>query len=47
VRDTPKTTVAATRFKKLVLKGGKELAGGFRDILVDIASETAKKILWP
>jgi hypothetical protein len=47
VRDTPQTTVAATRFKKLVAKAGKVAADGFRDILVDILSEAAKKIIWP
>ena len=47
VKDTPSTPVAANRFKKLMVKVGKEGAGAFRDILVDIASETAKKIIWP
>jgi hypothetical protein len=47
VRDTPETTVAATRFKRLVTKAGKAAADGFKDILVDIASETAKKLIWP
>lgn len=46
VRDTPKTTLATTRFKKFMLKAGKETAQAFRDILVDIASETAKKAIW-
>ena len=47
VRDTPQTTVAATRFKRLVAKAGKVAADGFRDILVDILSEATKKIIWP
>ena len=47
VTDTPSTPAAANRFKKLMVKVGKEGAGAFRDILVDIASETAKKIIWP
>ncbi len=46
VRDTPQTPVAATRFKKLVAKAGKVAADGLRDILVDIASEAAKKAIW-
>ncbi|MBA7708170.1 hypothetical protein ES703_117062 [subsurface metagenome] len=45
IRDTPQTTVAANRFKKLVAKAGKVAADGFRDILVDVLSETAKKII--
>jgi hypothetical protein len=47
VRDTPSTPVAATRFKKLAVKIGKEGAGALKDIVVDILSETAKKIIWP
>ena len=47
VRDTPQTTVAANRFKRLVAKAGKPVADAFRDILVDILSEAAKKIIWP
>lgn len=46
IRDTPQTTVAATRFKRLITKAGREAAQGFRDILVDIISETAKKTLF-
>ena len=46
VRDTPRTEVAATRFKKLMAKVGKEAAKSMRDILVDIASETAKKAIF-
>jgi hypothetical protein len=47
ITDTPRTTVAATRLKKILLKVGKPIADAFRDILVDVASETAKKVLWP
>ncbi len=47
VTDTPKTSVAAIRFKKYALSGGKEIASAFKDILVDVVSETAKKMIWP
>jgi hypothetical protein len=47
IRDTPQTTVSATRFKKIVAKAGKVAADGFREILVDVLSEAAKKIIWP
>ena len=47
VADTPRTTLAATRFKRLVSKAGKESLAAFRTLLVDIASETAKKTIWP
>ncbi len=44
IRDTPQTTVAATRFKKLIIKAGRPAAKAFRELFVDVASETAKKI---
>ena len=47
VRETPQTTVAVNRFKKLVAKAGKPAADAFRDILVDIVSEAIKKTIWP
>ncbi len=45
VRDTPQTPVAATRVKRLLTKAGGAALQAFRDILVDIASETAKKTM--
>jgi hypothetical protein len=47
VSETPKTSVSTTRFKKIIGKSGKELAGGLKTILVDVATEAAKKVLWP
>ena len=47
IRDTPRTQLGATRFKKFMSKAGKETAGAVREILVDIMSETAKKMIWP
>jgi len=47
VRDTPQTTVASTRFKKIAAKAGAVAASALKDILVDIASEAAKKVIWP
>ena len=47
VRDTPQTTVSALRFKKIAAKAGLTAANALKDILVDIASETAKKVIWP
>lgn len=47
VRDTPSTSLAATRFKKIMIKAGQGTASIFRDILVDILSETTKKMLFP
>ncbi len=47
VRDSPNTPVAASRFRRVVAKAGQAAAQGFRSILVDVVSETAKKMLWP
>jgi len=45
VRDTPQTKVAAAQFKRLAAKVGKIAAEQLRELVVDIASETAKKII--
>lgn len=45
VRDTPQTIVAANQFKRLATKAGKIAAEQLRQLVVDIASETAKKII--
>ena len=47
VRDSPRTPVAAARFKRLIAKAGTTVATEFRALLVDVVSETAKKLLWP
>jgi hypothetical protein len=45
--DTPQATVATKGFKMLVAKAGKTVADGFRDLLVEIVSESVKKQIWP
>lgn len=47
IKDSPNAELAAIKFKKLLPKVGKEAADFFRKLLVDIASESVKKILWP
>lgn len=47
VADTPRTSVAVVRFKKLMRKVGKEGADGFKNILVNVLSEAVRKQLWP
>ncbi len=47
IRDTPETIYSANRIKKILPKLGKGMLKSFRDLFVDIASETAKKILFP
>jgi hypothetical protein len=47
VRDTPSTPLAIARFKKVMVKAGAATASIFREILVDVLSEAAKKALFP
>lgn len=47
VHDTPKSTAAATKIKRFLDKFGKPIANTFKDLVVDLVSEAAKKILWP
>lgn len=46
VKDSPNTQVAALRFKRLMSKTGKSSADALKDILVNILSESAKKLIW-
>jgi len=46
VKQTPNMPLAVNRFKKLLLKGGKWVSDGIRDILVDVLSEAVKKQIW-
>lgn len=45
VADTPQTKVSATRVRRLLAKAGGELPGMVRDVMVAVASDTAKKVL--
>lgn len=47
VIDSPKTTLAVTRFKRIVARSGKETADAFRSILTGIVTEAVKKAIWP
>ena len=48
VKDTPRTTLGATRTKRILSKvSNSTVVDAFKKILVDIISETAKKIIWP
>ena len=46
VRDTPKTELATTRVKKILSKVGKESFAAMKSILLDLATEAAKKALF-
>jgi hypothetical protein len=45
INESPRTKVASIKFKQGLSKIGKETAKAVRDIIVDIASTTAKKII--
>lgn len=45
ITDSPRTKLASQKVKYYLTKVGKGLATGFKDILIDFASETAKKII--
>lgn len=47
VRNTPKSTVAANKFKSIIAKTSVGVAESFKSILTDILSEAIKKSLWP
>jgi len=48
VKDTPRTALGATRTKRILSKvSNPTVVDAFKKILVDIISETAKKIIWP
>ena len=44
-QDGPRTALGASRFKKLTQKAGQSAGSGLYKIAVDLASETAKKLL--
>jgi hypothetical protein len=46
VRDTPRTDVAATWFKKLMVKAGAEGASGMKSVLVNVVTDAAKRAIW-
>ena len=46
VADTPRTTLAASRFKRIMSKVGKMAYSEMKTILVDLASSTAKKTMF-
>jgi hypothetical protein len=43
--ENPRTTVSASRFKRIAAQGRKGLAEAIQKTLVDVLSETAKKII--
>ncbi|WP_434346679.1 DUF2321 domain-containing protein [Myxococcus virescens] len=45
--DSPQSQVAASRWKKFFAGTGKQVADVGRQLLVDVASEAVKKVIWP
>ena len=45
-RESPRLQIASVRFKQIMAKVGSVIAGGVRDIVVDVLSEAAKKAVW-
>jgi hypothetical protein len=43
--ENPRTTLAATKFKKLAAKAGRGLGDALQKTLVNVLSETAKKVM--
>jgi hypothetical protein len=46
LKDSPNTTVAVTRFKKLIAKVKTPVTNGFKDILWDVLKEGVKQAIW-
>ena len=47
VHDTPRASVAANRFRRLVDKAGKPTLVAMQELVVEIASSTLKKLMSP
>ncbi|MDI3312551.1 MAG: DUF2321 domain-containing protein [Thermoanaerobacterium sp.] len=46
ISETPRTQLAAARFKKIASKALTITSEGLKQILIEIVSETTKKMLW-
>ena len=46
VADTPRTELAIVRFKKVMMKTGKQAADGLKGVLVNVVSEAVRRQLW-
>lgn len=46
VADTPRTALAATKWKFYLAKAGQFVADGFKEVMYDIAVEAAKRGIW-
>lgn len=46
ISETPRTQVAALRFKQYAAKAGHTAMEGLKSILIEVMAETAKKAIW-
>ncbi|MED4977208.1 DUF2321 domain-containing protein [Weizmannia sp. FSL K6-0777] len=46
IQEGPRTKLGVAKFKKFITKAGADTAQAFKDILVDVLSESVKKSLW-
>ncbi len=46
LRETPRTRVAETKFKRFMQKAGRETYDGMKSILTDVVSETVRKTIF-
>lgn len=46
VKDSPNTQVVALKFKKIMSKAGKTSAEALKEVLINILSESTKKLIW-
>jgi hypothetical protein len=45
-KDTPQSQVASVRYRKIIVKVGKETGDAMRDIIINIVSETIRRSLF-
>ncbi len=45
--ESPETPVAVAKWRRFLSGTGKQLAGGFKDMFVEIAAEAVKRKLFP
>jgi hypothetical protein len=46
VHEAPRSHAAALTFKRLLAQAGAEAASGMREVLINVVSESARRIIW-
>jgi hypothetical protein len=47
VKDSPQTTVAASRFRRIMSKTTPAVVEGFKTLLINVVTEGAKRVMFP